>query len=40
MDMTELFFDKSPSPKLIYTFEPGSDIENAEYRCERMNPAA
>jgi diguanylate cyclase (GGDEF)-like protein/PAS domain S-box-containing protein/hemerythrin-like metal-binding protein len=40
MDITEMFFDESLSPKLIYTFEPGSDIENTEYRCERMNPAA
>lgn len=40
MDITEMFFDESLSPKLIYAFETASDVGNTDYRCERMNPAA
>lgn len=40
MDITEMFFDESLSPKLIFSFVPGSDIGNTDYHCERMNPAA
>ena len=40
MDIIKMFFDGSISPKLIFSFVPGSDIANADYRCERMNAAA
>lgn len=40
MDITSMFFDKSLSPKLIYSFGPENDAGTPDYRCERMNPAA
>lgn len=40
MDITGMFFDEAPSPKLIFAFDPGSDAGISDYRCERMNPAA
>jgi len=40
MGITELFFDQAHSPKLVYAFDPGDDVGNTTFRCERMNASA
>ena len=40
MDITELFFNEAHSPKLVYAYDPGDEVGNTTFRCERMNPAA